>query len=201
MKICKIVITGGPCGGKSTALSEIRRYFTEIGYTVLSVPETATELIGGGVAPWTCKTNEEYQKLQLTLQLEKERLFSMAAKGMNAENIIIVCDRGAMDNKAYMTASEFKNVLEYIGMSEEELTTRYDGVFHLVTAAKGAEKYYTCANNQSRTETPEMAIELDEKLVSAWSAHPYFREIDNSTDFSGKISRLIDEIILFLKNI
>ena len=45
MQITKIVITGGPCAGKSTAMSWVQNAFTEMGYTVLFVPETATELI------------------------------------------------------------------------------------------------------------------------------------------------------------
>ena len=43
-KITKIVITGGPCAGKSTAMSYIQNEFTKKGYAVLFVPETATEL-------------------------------------------------------------------------------------------------------------------------------------------------------------
>ena len=64
MDITKIVITGGPCAGKTTALSWIMNSFTERGYVVLFVPETATELINGGVAPWTCKSNADYQFCQ-----------------------------------------------------------------------------------------------------------------------------------------
>ena len=44
------------------------------------MPETATELITGGVAPWTCGTNAEYQKCQLKLQIEKENIFEQAAR-------------------------------------------------------------------------------------------------------------------------
>ena len=103
MQISKIVITGGPCGGKSTAMSWVQNAFTQKGYTVLFVPETATELIGGGVAPWTCGSNGEFQKCLFKLQLEKEKLFEQAARTMPAEKVLIVCDRGAIDNKAYMT--------------------------------------------------------------------------------------------------
>lgn len=35
MIICKIVITGGPCAGKTTGMSWIQNAFTERGYTVL----------------------------------------------------------------------------------------------------------------------------------------------------------------------
>ena len=75
MKISKIVITGGPCAGKTTAMSWIQNVFSQMGYTVLFVPETATELISGGVAPWTCRTNADFQKCQFRLQLEKESVF------------------------------------------------------------------------------------------------------------------------------
>ena len=49
VEITKIVITGGPCAGKSTAMSWVQNAFTQMGYAVLFVPETATELITGGV--------------------------------------------------------------------------------------------------------------------------------------------------------
>ena len=39
MDVTKIVITGGPCAGKTTALSWIMNSFTEKGYVVLIVPE------------------------------------------------------------------------------------------------------------------------------------------------------------------
>ena len=35
---------------------------------------------------------------------------------------------------------------------------RYDAVFHLVTAAQGAERFYTLENNQARSETPEQVL-------------------------------------------
>ena len=75
MNIYKIVLTGGPCAGKSAAMPLIKETFTNKGYTVLFIPETATELIPGGVAPWTCGTNLEFQIIQCELQLKKEELF------------------------------------------------------------------------------------------------------------------------------
>lgn len=198
MELTKIVITGGPCAGKSTALSRIKKEFTALGYTVLFVPETATELITGGVAPWTCGTNVEYQKCQMRLQLEKERIFEQAARTMPAEKMLIVCDRGNLDNKAYMDEAEFAEAIEYIGISKVELRDKYDAVFHLVTAAKGEERFYTTENNSARIETPEQATVLDDKLIAAWTGHPHFRVIDNSENFEEKLDRLIKEISVFL---
>ncbi len=198
MRMYKVVITGGPCAGKTTAMSWIQNHFSRMGYTVLFVPETATELISGGVAPWTCGTNLDYQKCQVKLQLVKEQLFEQAAKTMNKEKILIVCDRGFMDNKAYMNDEEFDEALASIGGTLSEMRDQYDAVFHLVTAAKGAEEFYTLENNAARYETVEEARALDDKLIAAWTGHPHFRIIDNSTDFEDKLKRLINEMISFL---
>ena len=75
MEIKKIVLTGGPCAGKSEAAKLIKEKFTAQGYVVLFVPETATELISGGVCPWTTGTNLDYQIVQCKLQRFKEQRF------------------------------------------------------------------------------------------------------------------------------
>lgn len=198
MSISKIVITGGPCGGKTTALSRIQRDLSHLGYTVLIVPETATALISGGVAPWTCGSNLDYQKCQMRLQMQKERIFEQAATTMTSDKILIVCDRGELDNRAYMTDEEFATVLDDLGTTEMELRDDYDAVFHLVTAAKGAAEFYTLENNGARYETPEQAAEIDDRFIAAWTGHPHFRVIDNSTDFEEKMRNLIREITYFL---
>lgn len=198
VKLAKVVITGGPCAGKSTAMSWVQNAFTQRGYTVLFVPETATELITGGVAPWTCGTNAEYQKCQMQLQLEKERIFTQAAGTMGADKVLIVCDRGALDNRAYMDEAEFAEVLQFLGTNEVELRDSYDAVFHLVTAAKGAETFYTTSNNTARTETAAEAAALDDKLIAAWTGHPHLRVIDNACDFEDKMKKLIAEMTSFL---
>lgn len=198
-KIHKIVITGGPCAGKSTAMSWISNAFTQRGYTVLIIPETATELITGGVAPWTCGTNFDYQKCQVELQLTKERLFERAASTMSAEKILIVCDRGIMDNQAYMTKEEFEQISQGLGGDIVSWRDSYNAVFHLVTAANGAEAFYTGANNAARYENVKEAIALDDRLIACWTGHRYLRVIDNSTDFETKMRRLEEEIATFLQ--
>ncbi len=198
VKISKIVLTGGPCAGKTTALSWIDKYFRDRGYTVLFVPETATELIPNGVAPWVCKSNYDFQNAVATPQKTKEKVFEEVAKGMDSEKILIVCDRGLLDGKAYMTNHEFKNLLKNMATNEVKERDSYDAVFHLVTAAKGKEDFYTLDNNNARTETKEQARVLDDKIISAWTGHPHFRIIDNSTEFEEKLERLLKEIASFL---
>ena len=148
--------------------------------------------------PWTCRTNEDYQNCQMKLQLEKEKVFEQAARSMKKEKVLIVCDRGELDNKVYMDESTFNSVLRNLHANELELRDNYDAVFHLVTAAKGAEEFYTTANNAARTETLDEAAALDDKLISAWTGHPHLRVIDNSASFEEKMKRLVAEISSFL---
>ena len=198
MKITKIVITGGPCAGKTTAMSWIQNAFTEKGYTVLFVDESATQLSSGG-APWRLtKNNREYQLQVTRLMLAKEQVFEAVAKTFDAEKVLIVCDRGALDNRAYMNGEEFRYVLEQLHTNEIDLRDHYDAVFHLVTAAKGAEEFYTLANNTARYETVEGAILSDDKLIAAWTGHPHLRIIDNRYNFNDKMLALITEIAAFL---
>ncbi|MBR3893528.1 MAG: AAA family ATPase [Clostridia bacterium] len=197
--ITKIVLTGGPCAGKTTAMSKIQEKFSAMGYHVIVIPETASELITGGVTPWGLNTNLDYQLCQVRLQIEKEQIFMRAAERVfGKDKILVVCDRGSMDNRAYMTDAEYEWLLSSLGLNTTELRDRYDAVFHLVTAAKGATEFYTNANNAARTETPQEAALLDDKIVAAWTGHPHLRVIDNSTEFAEKINRLLAEIALFL---
>ena len=197
-QIFKIVITGGPCGGKTTAMSWVQNAFTKLGFTVLFVDETATQLITGGAAPWLSTSNRDFQWQLILLQQAKENAFVKIAETLPGNRVLIVCDRGAMDNCAYMTGQEFEWILKQMNTTRIELRDQYDAVFHLVTAAKGAEQYYTLANNQARTESVEEASSLDDRMIAAWTGHPHLRVIDNSTGFEEKMLRLIREITAFV---
>lgn len=61
----------------------------------------------------------------------------------------------------------------------------------MVTAAKGAEKFYALDSNATRTEGIEIARQLDKKTSNVWIGHPYIDVIDNSTDFEMKIARVL----------
>lgn len=193
--ITKIVITGGPCGGKSSAMPIIKNEFETLGYKVLTIHETATELISSGIEIDECGVYD-FQKNLLLLQLEKERCVEMIAKSLEKrhEKILIVCDRGAMDGMSYLSREDFAKIKAECGLSTVDIRDKYDGVFHLVTAANGAERYYTLSNNSARKESIKEAKKCDEDLISVWCGHPHLRIIDNSTNFEGKVNRLITEI-------
>lgn len=100
-----------------------------------------------------------------------------------------------MDGAAYLTDSKWQEILDKRGVDVTDIRDkRYNAVFHMVTAADGAEAYYTLDNNATRSETPEQARDLDKKTLKAWSGHAHIYVFDNSTDFEGKLQRLVDRI-------
>lgn len=195
-----IVLTGGPCAGKTTALNHIVKTFTQRGYAVFTLPESPTLFNMAGVDFLTPDKRLflETEKALLDFQMQMEDQFARIAAA-HGRPALLVCDRGTMDIAAYMPQEVWQAILDESKMNPVELRDkRYDAVIHMTTAAKGAEKYYTLANNQSRTESPELAREIDDKLINAWTGHPHLRVVGNGTDFEGKLQRVVDEIAAVL---
>lgn len=194
--ITKIVLTGGPCAGKTTALVKIIEHFSSLGYQVYTLPEIPTLFSQAGVNYLTNNKSLFYhaEKATLKLQLEMEDHFAAMAAECT-KPVLIVCDRGTMDISAYLSVDTWQAI-----MSENDTNTvklrdsRYDAVLHLVTAANGAERFYTTSNNKARTEGIEQACALDKKLIDAWTGHPHLRIIDNSEIFENKLNNVIKEI-------
>ena len=200
-KISKIVLTGGPCAGKTTGMSWIQNTFAKMGYTIIFMQEPATELKSAGITPARCSSMMAYQLFQMKLQLEKENVYTRAAGDIaekSGKKVLIVCDRGFFDNRAYMTAGEFDEALRILGVSREEKFRSYDAVFHLETTAKNAKVFYGTATNAIRDESPEQAAALDDLVIAAWDEHPYYRVIENLNGFEDKMRHLVAEIAAFL---
>ena len=147
---------------------------------------------------WFTTGGIENYVLNVLDHIDKERYeidFLLHKKGTyGAEKVLLLCDRGLLDNRAYMTEEEFASCLCARGETLEEYLARYDAVFHLTTAAIGAEAFYTTANNKARTETVEQAREVDARLLAAWKEHKRHTVIDNDGDFSDKMRRLCDAV-------
>ena len=196
-KITRIVLTGGPAAGKTTLISRILKEFKqEDGWRVITIPETATDLISGfGIKPFGgCMSMLAFQDFVIADQIHKEKLALDAAQIVPEENILIIYDRALMDDKAYISDEDFARVLaRFNGRTEDSVLAGYDAVLHLVTCAKGAEFAYDLGN-AARTESLEYAREMDDRTLRAWSRHPNLRIIDNSRNFEDKINRAIREI-------
>ena len=198
--IKKIVLTGGPCAGKTTALVKVIEHFTSLGYKVFTIPEVPTMFTQSGMNYLT--KNEKFffegEKATFLTQIGLEDSFSRMAETLD-QPVIIVCDRGTMDISTYLSADFWNRIISEQGYSNTQLRERYDAVLHLVSAADGAEQYYTTANNAQRLEKADeaglqIARELDKKIVSAWKGHPHLRVINNHEDFENKLNRVLKEI-------
>jgi CYTH domain-containing protein len=188
----RIVLTGGPCGGKSTSLSANTDRLQGLGFQVYRVPETATLLLGGGVGLRDASPSQVVgiQAEMLHVMMALEGAFQAIAIGTGRPSVLL-CDRGTMDVSAYLSAEAWTALLDehdwtVVGLRDR----RYEAVIHLVTAADGAEAFYTTENNAVRTESPAQARMLDQRLRTAWVGHPHLRVIDNSTDFAHKVQRV-----------
>ena len=198
--IKKIVLTGGPCAGKTTALVRVVDHFSSLGFKVFTVPEVPTLYSLGG---WNYLTPNrqlyyEGERAILDTQLSLENNFQRMAE-VCTKPVLIVCDRGTMDISAYMTPEMWADITALAGTNSSELRERYDAVLHLVSAADGAEQYYTTATNSTRYEKADeeglrIARELDKKVIRAWTGHPHLRVINNHDDFEKKMNRVIREI-------
>ena len=83
--------------------------------------------------------------------------------------MLIVYDRALLDDKACITDGEFEQVLARFGLNSRAAMEKYDAVIHLVTCAKGAESFCNPDNNAG-TETPEQAVELDDRTLRPWAS-------------------------------
>jgi hypothetical protein len=191
----KIVLTGGPCAGKTTALVKIMEHFSSIGYKVFIIPELPTLFLQAGMDYLTDNKDLFYEgeKATLEMQIALEDKFLQMAKSVK-QPVLIVCDRGTMDISAYMNPVLWNQIISDAKMNNEMLRSRYDAVLHLVSAADGAEQFYTIATNNKRTEGIELARILDKKVIQAWSEHPHLRVINNHEDFETKLERVLQEI-------
>ena len=198
--IKRIVLTGGPCAGKTTALVRVIEHFNSRGFKVFCVPEVPTIY---SLAGWNYLTPNrqlyfEGERAILETQLALEDHF-MRLASVCAKPVLIVCDRGAMDISAYIAPEEWESICDEAGTNSNVLRERYDAVLHLVSAADGAEQYYTTATNSTRYEKADeeglrMARELDKKVIKAWTGHSHLRVINNHDDFERKMQRVLREI-------
>ncbi|XP_045783948.1 TRPL translocation defect protein 14 isoform X2 [Maniola jurtina] len=107
-------------------------------------------------------------------------------------NCLIICDRGAMDASAFISKEKWEAMMSANNWNSVELRdNRYNHIVHMVSAANGAEDFYSTEDHACRSEGVELARELDYNAAAAWIGHPYFDVIDNSTDFDKKMNRLL----------
>ncbi len=178
----RIVLTGGPGGGKTTAADLIRR---EIGESIIVVPEAATMLFMGGFPRHSDKdVSKATQSAIFHVQRSIEDIQHCLFPGR-----VLLCDRGTIDGAVYWPEPKTCFFTE-MGTSLEKEFSRYDAVIFFESAAVGNKSIE--GGNPIRIEDNQRAIELDSRLRDTWSKHPHFIHIPHQDSFFAKLTCAVE---------
>lgn len=179
-----IVVTGGPGGGKTTALDLFQR---ELKAAVKIVPEAATMLFGHGLDREVGNGDGKLlQRSIYRMQISQEEIFRDSSVDR-----LLICDRGTLDGLAYWPDDE-QSYFDGIDTTFEAEIARYGAVSFFQTAAIHGEDVRS--NNPYRTEDSRTAVALDERLRRVWSRHPNFHFIPAQLSFMAKINHGLETI-------
>ena len=202
--VAKIVLSGGPCAGKTTTITKLEEHLNERGYHVLTLNECATEMIKAGIRPFgdNKATVYDFENEILNLQLYKEkRYLDFLDKYSDDTKIVILCDRGAVDIKAYLGEVDYNRMLEENHLNNDDLLNQYDLVIHMITVAAETENKYSNASNKARFEEAKEAIDLDKRTNEAWSKHKNLKVAPVCNLLEEKINIVIDYVDELLDSI
>lgn len=174
----RIVLTGGPGGGKSTAADLFRR---EIGKKIVIVPETATMLFSGGFP----RVGEPKARAATQQAIFHAQVALEDIQGALYPGRVLLCDRGTIDGAAFWPETAPRGFFDTLRTSLETELRRYDAVIFFESAAVGDISIE--GGNPVRTETNAQARQLDMHLRELWSSHPNFHFVPHSTSFFAKL--------------
>ncbi len=201
--VLKVVLTGGPCAGKTSCLRALRMYFGE---QIVTVPETATLLLDSGFPPpshprirdcqdeWIRSFQSAILSIQQTLEETGERL----ARNCGAR--LIVCDRGVLDGAAYWPGGR-QAFLHHFGLSVEDCFARYRVVLHLQSLAESHPHLYGSENNAIRYECVADALGVERATCDAWEGHPGRIILPAEEELQTKITRALEYVRDLLANL
>ncbi|MGB8332236.1 MAG: AAA family ATPase [Polyangiales bacterium] len=174
----RIVLTGGPGGGKTTAADLFRR---EIGSKIVIVPETATMLFTGGFP----RLGEPEARTATQRAIYHAQVALEDIQCAHYPGRVLLCDRGTTDGAAFWPDDAIRGFFETLGTTLERELHRYDAVLFFESAAVGDISIE--GGNPARTESNEEARRLDMRLLGLWSQHPNFHFVPHTSSFFAKL--------------
>jgi predicted ATPase len=188
----RIVLTGGPCAGKTTTLNKLR---CKLGVRVVVVPETATMLLSSGFPmpgediKWSPEWQTEFQAAIFAVQKSMENVYTLIAQEKGA--CLVICDRGLLDGAAY-TQGGLEAFCRIHNVDLAEILSRYEAIIHLESLAVGRPELYSKVSNEIRMESLEEAQKLEFAIRMVWNDHPNYYLINCGETMIKKIDQVVD---------
>lgn len=195
-RIPRIVLTGGPCSGKSSVMEEAVRRF---GRDLHCVPEVATIVIGQvGVKP-PVKRPLDYLGFQKAIA-RVQRIFEDASAGQarRDDKKALLLDRGLFDNAAYLPNGRV-DLARMLGADLRHEAAQYDLVLVLATPPRDVYERHK-ADNPARSESYDEAWDLGRRIGQAWADHPGLVSVVGS-NWDEKRQRALGHIEAFLQRL
>ncbi len=169
----RVVLTGGPGGGKTAVLELIRLFFC---VHVRTLPESASLIFGGGF-PRNGRDAVRQAGQRAIFHVQRE----LEATEEADSAAVVLCDRGTVDGSAYWVGAG--DLFTAVGTTRERELARYSAVIHLRTPSTPDAYGH---DNPLRVETLEEAAEIDGRIADAWAGHPRYFAVNATPDFLSK---------------
>lgn len=208
MNTFKIVLTGGPCAGKSKILEKLIKHYSTEENKIFVVQETASEVLASGIKFLEVDDSFNFQDIIFDRQLNKEQTLYRGMEHVPLkETNLVFLDRGLIDNKAYLKSQyQFDMLLEKYDLKELEILENYDLVIDLVSLATTEPELFMkeCASNEQRYEDLENAQIVDKKTTDAWLGHrniKYVYPTDTIEEKTKIVIQYINDLIKYKQKI
>ena len=178
----RIVLTGGPCAGKTTLLRILTEHFAYEPH-VYFTKEVARSLLA--------KSNYDLSIASERVRFQTE----VFVKQLLSEQIaiskyeVLVLDRGLLDGAAYWQGGRAA-FLAHFQLDLSKVIARYGIVFHLESLALGTHYEQDGIRSESKAE----AMELENKTKEVWRGHPRRFILPHRFSIAKKASFIIETI-------
>ncbi len=190
-----VVITGGPCAGKSTILKML--FESDLADKIIILPEVANMLIKGGYplpATLTRQWQDNFQDAVFNVQLSLEAVGLELAREKHVS--LILLDRGTIDGSAYF-AGGLEELSQRYNQEITNLYRRYQAVVYLDSLANYGQEMFTKYLGMERFHSYEESLRYDATVKDAWSGHKNIHYVQ-SRSLPEKYQQVYDLITALL---